>query len=232
MTREVRALIRECDAYKNCKYNREPPPGLLQPLLIHDDMWQEVSMNFIKGLPRSLGNSVIMVVVDRFSKYAHFTVLQHPFTAAIVAYAYIDNIYKLHILPKVIISNRDNIFLSNFWHKFFKLLGVELHYSTAYHPQSDGQTKVVNRCLETYLRCMTGECPIKWANWLSLAEFLYNTNYHIALKTTPIQVVYGYPPPLHIPYIPRDSSLPAVDQRMRDKNRMIRVLKDNLHKAQ
>lgn len=108
---------------------------------------------------------------------------------------------------------------------------MELHYSTAYHPQSDGQTEVVNRCLETYLRCMTGDGPTHWFSWLSLAEFWYNTDFHTSLQTTPFQALYGYPPPLQVTYVPGDSSLPAVDRRMKDRNCMLAILKENLCKA-
>lgn len=82
---------------------------------------------------------------------------------------FLDNVYKLHSLPKSIVSDRDKVFLGQFWKALFKMLKVELHMSTAYHPQTDGQTEVVNRCLECYRRCMTGERPKEWTNWISLA---------------------------------------------------------------
>jgi transposase InsO family protein len=92
---------------------------------------------------------VILVVVDRFSKYAHFLALSHPYTAQDVVKLYMDNIFKLHGLPKVIVTDRDPIFTSSIWQSMFKSLRVELHLSSAYHPQTDGQTERVNQCLET-----------------------------------------------------------------------------------
>lgn len=102
-----------------------------------DGAWQVVSLDFVEGLPRS---SHIHVVVDKFSKYSHFLVLSHPFTAASVAKLFMTNVYKLHGMPAAIISNRDKIFTSQLWQELFKLAGFELKMSTAYHPQIDGQT--------------------------------------------------------------------------------------------
>lgn len=128
-------------------------------------------MDFIEGLPKSDGYSVILVVVDRLSKYAHFFPLKHPFTAGQVAQVVFDNICKLHGLPKSIVSDRDKVFTSTFWKQLFTLMQTKLLLSTAYHPQSDGQTECVNQCLEMYLRCATHDSPTKWKLWLPLAEF-------------------------------------------------------------
>ena len=107
-------------------------------------------------------------------------------------------------------SDRGPMFLSQIWQELFKLQGVTLHLPSAYHPQTDGQIEVVNKCLEGYLRCVTGQTPQNWSKWLPLAEFWYNTNYHNSLKTTPFQALYGIPPPLHIPYLPGDSPVAEV----------------------
>ena len=103
--------------------------------------------------------------------------------------------------------------------------------STAYHPQTDGQTEVVNKCLEQYLRCMTGDIPKEWTKWILLVELWYNTSYHLSTQLTHFEVVYGRPPPTYVTYIPGESSVGAVDQSLRDQDAMIRLLKANLIQA-
>ena len=123
---------------QRCKPELVKNLGLLQPLLIPQHVWTDISMDFIEGLPLFKGKDVIMVIVDRLSKYVHFVGLKHPFTAATAAQAYLDNVFKLHGLPNTIVSDRDSIFLSSFWQELFSLQGVQLLKSTACHPQTDG----------------------------------------------------------------------------------------------
>ncbi|GKB47620.1 retrotransposable element Tf2 [Tanacetum coccineum] len=104
--------------------------------------------------------------------------------------------------------------------------------STAYHPQSDGQTEVVNRCLECYLRCMTRDKPKKWMQWLSLAEYWYNTNFYSSTNLTLFEAIYGQPPPTYVPYENRDSPVEAVDRSLQAREQTIQQLKFHLQRAQ
>lgn len=189
-------------------------------------------MDFISGLPKSEGKEVIFVVVDRLSKYAHFVALSHPYTAVTVAQAYLDNIFKLHGWPRSIVSDRDSVFLSKFWQALFSLHGTEFLLSSSYHPETDGQTKVVNRCLEAYLRCMCSSNPQHWRKWLSLAEWWFNTHYHTAIQLTPYEVVYNQPPPLHLPYLAGETIDKEVDRSLQRREKMITELKQQLQEAQ
>lgn len=121
--------------------------------------------------------------------------LKHPFTAPTMAEVFIRKVVRLHGVPHSIVSDRDRIFMSSFWTTLFKAQGTVLKHSTAYHPQTDGQTEVVNRCLETYLRCFALGKPRVWSQYLHWAKFWYNTSFHTATKHTPFQIVYGCEPP-------------------------------------
>jgi len=232
MVKDIQAFIRSCGTCQQCKSDNAAYPGLLQPLPIPDKIWCDVSMDFIEGLPNSGGKSVIMVVVDRLSKAAHFVALAHPYSALTVAQAFLDNVYKHHGCPTSIVSDRDVVFTSEFWKEFFKLQGVELRMSSAYHPQSDGQTEVVNRCLENYLRCMCHARPHLWNKWLPLAEYWYNTNYHSSSQMTPFELVYGQAPPIHLPYLPGKSKVAVVARSLQERENMLLFLKFHLMRAQ
>jgi hypothetical protein len=192
---DVNKFVSECPVCQKAKGENCQYPGLLDPLKIPDMAWTHISMDFIEGLPKSQGKDVILVVVDRLTKFAHFIPMSHPYTVQTVAQAFIDNVIKLHGPPIAIVSDRDRIFTSTLWKDIFKAMDVELRYSSAYHPQSDGQTERVNQCVENYLRCMVSSDPKKWTQWISMAEYWYNTCFHSSLKVTPFEALYGFPPP-------------------------------------
>ena len=119
----------QCIVCQQAKPEQVKYPGLLQPLQLAAHSWQVVSMDFIEDLPKSGTQSCILVVVDTFSKYAHFIPIKHPFTAPTIARTVFDNVVKLHGLPKTIVFDRDKIFTSAFWKELFKLMGTQLVFS-------------------------------------------------------------------------------------------------------
>lgn len=195
MQRSVRDYVRSCDVCQRQKYSATTPGGLLQPLPIPNGVWEDLSLDFITGLPKSKGSAAVLVVVDRLSKYSHFVLLKHPYTAKSIAELFVKEVVRLHGIPSSIISDRDPLFVSHFWMELFKLQGTKLKMSSAYHLETDGQTEVVNRCLESYLRCFASDHPKTWSLWVPWAEFWYNTTFHVSIGKTPFEVVYGRQPP-------------------------------------
>jgi hypothetical protein len=120
------------------KTKTRQPAGLLQLLEVPSQVSSDISMDFIEGLPKVAGKLLILIVVDRFSKYAHFIPLGHPYTAASVARAFFDDIVRLHGFPSSIFSDRDPVFTSNVWRDLFGFVGVKLRMSTIFHPQGNG----------------------------------------------------------------------------------------------
>lgn len=188
-------------------------------------------MDFITGLPSSSGKTVIWVVVDRLSKFAHFIALPTTVTAPTLATVFLTEIYRLHGVPKTIVSDRDKLFISQFWRALFKALGTTLAFSSSYHPQTDGQTEVLNRCLETYLRCFVCDQPHHWTRFLHLAEFWYNSSYHSAIGMSPFKALYGRSPPSLSGYSPPATKIDSLNALLGQRALILKTLKFNLTQA-
>ena len=188
MMSHVIKFMAECSICQRCKYQATSPAGLLQPLPIPTAIWEDISLDFISGLPKVSGSDTVLVVVDRLTKYAHFLLIKHPYTAKTVAEVFIKEIVRLHGVPSSIVSDRDPTFMSHFWRELFRLQKTELRMSTAYHPETDGQTEVINRVLETYLRCFAVEQPKNWVHWLHWAEYWYNSTYQGSRSSLPLKL--------------------------------------------
>lgn len=214
------------------KHSTLHPAGLLKPLDLPNRVWEEISMDFIEALPKSNGMDTILVVVDRLSKFAHFLPLKHSFTAAKVATAFVKDIVRLHGFPESIVSDRDKIFMILFWKELFRLQGTVLKKSTAYHPQTDGQSEVVNKTLETYLRCFVQGRPHKWIKWVPWVELWYNTSYHASSKYTPFKILYGRDPPRISRYSAGQTAVSTLDEQLAARNVVLDDLKFNLLLAQ
>lgn len=228
MHQAVQEYVKGCELCQKMKSETLSPAGLLQPLPILCQVWDDISLDFIEGLLTSHGKDTILVVVDRLSKFAHFLTLTHHFTAKVVAKKFVEGVIKLHGLPRSIISDRDPIFIIRFWQEFYQMFGTNLKLSSTYHPQIEEQTEVVNHCVEQYLRCFVHQWPRKWSTYIPWTELWYNTTYLASTGMTPFQVLYGrLPPPIPI-YHSGFSSVHEVDQSLMSRDDLLRQLKANL----
>jgi hypothetical protein len=194
MKQDVHTFVVECEVCQCNKGETFKALGTLQPLLIPPTIWRDISMDFIVGLPKSGNKSVIMVVVDHLSKYAHFCSLQHPFThPKWLKYSWIISSSFMACL--ILLSLTEIPLSPTIFGKNFQATGHPIASQHYLSPQMDGQTEVVNKCLETYLRCFSSERKNQWAQWLPLSEWWYNTSYHTTTHMTPFEAVYGQNPP-------------------------------------
>jgi hypothetical protein len=191
---DVMKHVKECTTCQENKDEHTHPAGLLQPLPIPEHKWESISMDFITGLPRAQGKDCIFVVVDRLTKFAHFFSIARDFSAAQVAELFFREVFRLHGLPKTIISDKDSRFMSTFWQELFRLVGMTLTPSTSYHPQTDGQTEIVNKWVEGYLRNYVAGQQKAWVRWLHLGEYCYNTTQHMSIGMSPFRALYSYDP--------------------------------------
>lgn len=228
MKEAIKTYVNNCEVCAKAKSEHSRLPSLLHPLPIPDHSWHVISLDFIEGLPKSKSFDTILVVIDKLTKYAHFIPITHPYTAMSVAQAFLNHIYKLHGLPQVIISDRDKNFTSTLWQEIFRLSETTLNMSSSYHPQTNGQTERLNQCLETFLRCMVNACPKRWAQWLSLAEYWYNTTYHSSLGKTSFEVLYGHAP-RHFGISAHDTCKSTdLDEWLHEHADMMKLIQQNL----
>jgi len=184
MSRYVGSYVAACDPCLHTKTQRRLPVGELQPLPMLNDRWETVSVDFIVELPESGGYDAVMVIIDSAGKCAHFCETTTTVTAAGAANLYLRNVWKLHGLPRKVISDRSPQFVALFMKELFRLLGIEVASSTAYHPQTDRQTERVNQELEQFLQIFVGERQDDWYPLLPLAEFSYNNHVHSSTQQT------------------------------------------------
>jgi hypothetical protein len=194
MRRNVERLVRRCITCHKAK-SKLKPYGLYTPLPIANNPWKDISMDFVLGLPQTKkGRDSIFVVVDRFSKIAHFIPCHKSDDASHIASLFFREVVRLHGMPKTIVLDRDIKFLSYFWKTLWAKLGMKLLFFTACHPQTDGQTEVVNRTLSMLLRSLIKKNLREWEECLLHIEFAYNRAAQYTTNKCPFEVVYGFKP--------------------------------------
>ena len=196
-TLDICDFVLGCSVCQQEKAVHRVPAGLLQPLQLPEQKWADVSMDFIMGLPKSeTGNDGILMVVDRATKMVHLAPVKQTITAADTARLYWTIVGKLHGIPRSIVSDRDPRFVSKFWHELWQILGSSLRMSSAYHPQTDGQTEAMNRVVEMVLRCTlhASQEGSSWERMLSTVEFVINNSPTAATGYMPFYLNYGFHP--------------------------------------
>ncbi|KAG8492988.1 hypothetical protein CXB51_010206 [Gossypium anomalum] len=192
MKRDISDFVSKCLICQQVKAENQVPSGLLQPIMIPEWKWDQVTMNFVSGLPLSSSKKdVIWVVVDRLTKSAYFIPIRTDYLLYKLAVLYVSQIVRLHGVPISIVSDRDPRFTSQFWKKLQEELGTKLHFSTAFHPQTDGQSEPIIQILEDMLRCCILEFFGSWEWYLPLIEFAYNNSFQLSIKMAPYEALYG-----------------------------------------
>jgi transposase InsO family protein len=189
---DIAKYVAECDTCHQVKASHLKSAGVLQPLTIPLWTWDDISMDFIVGLPLTARKKdSIWVIVDRLTKTAHFIAVHTTYSNHDYAELYIDQIVRLHGIPKTIVSDRGTRFVARFWEQLHESLGTKLIRSSSYHPQTDGQTERVNQIVEDMLRASIMHFDKSWDKCLYLAEFSYNNSYQASLKMAPFEALYG-----------------------------------------
>jgi hypothetical protein len=232
----VTRYIRNCHSCRRAKPFNDAYNGVLIPLPIPQQPWQDVSMDFISGLPMSGGCDAVLVVTCRLTKMRHFIpclAKKKGTSAQRTAELIIQNVVKLHGLPDTIISDRGPQFVAEFWKHLCRILEIDARLSTAYHPETDGQTEVENRELEKYLRIYVNYLQDDWFQWLALAEFSANNAESATTKASPFFANLGYHPRLSFDLRPETdppkSQKERLDRKMAlDKAKELKVLWEKL----
>ena len=194
----VTDYVKSCTACRNAKSIHHKPFGPLKFLPIGERPWDSISMDFIEGLPLSDGFDTILVIVDRLTKMGLFIPTYRDIDAEDVAMIFLQHVFSKHGTPSDIISDRGKHFISRFWRSLCQLLGIKANLSTAYHPQTDGQTERLNQILEQYIRIYVNYQQDDWSHLLPLAEFAYNNTSHSATQVTPFFANKGFHPKLEV----------------------------------
>jgi len=186
VTRDVGKYVEGCNLYQRMKNRTEEPAGKLKLSEVPKKPWSHLTVDFIMKLPVVAGKDAVLVVCDRLSKMTHFVA-----TMKGLARLFRDNVWKLHGLPESVVSDRGPQFAAELMKELNRMLGIKTKLSTAFHPQTDGQTERMNQELEQYLWFFIENRQKDWPEWLAAAEFAINNKVHTATKVSPFMANYG-----------------------------------------
>uniref|UniRef100_A0A8C5MC51 Gypsy retrotransposon integrase-like protein 1 n=1 Tax=Leptobrachium leishanense TaxID=445787 RepID=A0A8C5MC51_9ANUR len=229
MRQDVRLFVLACQICARSKTSKTLPVGLLQPLPTPKRPWSHLSMDFIVDLPKSKGHTVVLTVVDRFSKMAHFVPLPKLPTAKELAVVFAREIVRIHGVPSEIVSDRGAQFVSRFWRVFCAEMGVRLAFSSAYHPQTNGAAERANQGLEQYIRCFTTQQQDNWSELLPWAEYARNNAVNETTGHSPFSAIYGFFPPA-LPLQFNEQAIPALDDHLTQLQEIWRQIRVNMER--
>ncbi|KAL0149260.1 hypothetical protein M9458_055494, partial [Cirrhinus mrigala] len=230
MAQDVRQFVLACSVCAQNKTSNQSPVGLLQPLPIPSRPWSHLALDFVAGLPPSRGNTVILTVVDRFCKAAHFIPLPKLPSAKETAQVVVDHVFRIHGLPVDVVSDRGPQFVSRFWKEFCRQIGASTSLSSGFHPQTNGQSERANQDLERALRCLASHNPSSWSQQLSWVEYSHNSLPVASTGMSPFQCSMGYQPPL-FPAQEPEAAVPSALAFVRRCRRTWRRAKEVLARA-
>ena len=232
MHAHVKSYVSTCELCSRSKSSRHLKHGELAPLPVPIGPWKSVSCDFIVDLPLSNGFDSILVFVDRFTKMCHLIPCLKSTDAPGFARMYLDHVIRLHGNPQSLVSDRGSIFTSHFWSSLAKMMNVKSKLSTAFHPQTDGQTERMNQVIEQYLRIYCNYQQDNWSNLLSLAEFSYNNAHQSTIECSPFYANYGYHPQFTVDIRQASLSTPAAKSLAESLQSLHEQLTENIKSAQ
>ena len=203
-----------CATCARNKTSTRPHSGLLRPLPIPSHPWSHIALDFVTGLPPSEGSTTILIVIDRFSKAAHFIALPKLPSSRETADLLVKHVFRLHGIPTDIVSDRGPQFTLQVWRAFCGALGATSSLSSGFHPQSNGQSERANQEMEAALRCITHASPTSWNTQLPWVEYAHNTLVNASTGLSPFMASLGYQPPL-FPELEDEKAVPSVQTHLR-----------------
>jgi hypothetical protein len=234
---DIRSYVKKCPSCQRNKSSNSKPAGLLKPLPVPGEPWESISMDMVVDLPQTAdGFDSITVFVDRYTKMVHLAPCKKQDTARDIATLFVQKVFCMHGLPKHMVTDRDPKFTSVFWEEVFRYLEVDHSLTSAYHPQSDGNTERVNRVMEDMLRHYVDLEQSNWSKLLPVVEFAINNSYHESIKTTPFMANFGRTPRTPLKnvckqYVPQRDA-PAVKEFLTKLQEAQALAKRNLEAAQ
>jgi hypothetical protein len=231
--RDIAEYVSLCDTCQRVKAEHQRPVRLLQPLKVPEWKWEEIGMDFIVGLPRNQAEyDSICVIVDRLTKVAHFIPVKMTYSGAKLAELYMSRIVCLHGVPKKIMSDRGSQFTSKFWEKLHESMDTKLNFSSAYHPQTDGQTERTNQFLEDMLRASALKYRKSWDKSLPYAEFSYNNSYQASIQMAPYEALYGCQCQTSLFWSQTGESQVFRPEVLKDAEKQVQMVRESLKVAQ